>query len=67
MLKHVDEFDAHGDVMIRPQIHGVYKKFPWIRWIPFQFYKHLYTAVKRVKTNLQKSLIFDLRVSSATL
>lgn len=49
--------------MIKPQIHGVYKKFPWIRWIPFQFYKRLYKLVQKIKKDLQKELLFDLRVS----
>lgn len=61
--KHVDEFDCHGDQMIQPQIHAIYKKFPWIRWIPYGFYRRLYTAVKHNKQNLQRSLIFDLRSS----
>lgn len=66
LQKHVADFDSHGDQMIKPQIHGVYKKFPWIRWIPFQFYNRLYKLVQKIKKDLQKALLFDLRNSYNT-
>lgn len=63
LLEYIDGFDCHGDQMIKPQIHGVYKRFPWIRWIPFSFYRGLYKMVKNLKMKLKKELIFEMRQS----
>ena len=49
--------------MVSLKTHAVYNKIPWIRWVPFMFYKHLYSRVETVKGDLQRLLLINLRVS----
>lgn len=55
------DFDRDGDTMIQPQVHAVYKLFPWIRHFP-GYYGDLYRSVIRGRTELH-NLVQDMKVS----
>lgn len=60
LLKVLMDFDRDGDEMIQPQVHAVFKLFPWIRHFP-GYYGTLYRNVIRGRTELQ-SLVQEMKV-----
>ncbi|XP_022320258.2 cytochrome P450 2J4-like isoform X3 [Crassostrea virginica] len=61
LLKVLMDFDRDGDEMIQPQVHAVFKLFPWIRHFP-GYYGTLYRNVIRGRTELQ-SLVQEMKKS----
>lgn len=59
LLKVLVDFDRDGDTMIQPQVHAVYKLFPWIRHFP-GYYGGLYRNVIRGRTELH-NLVQDMK------
>ncbi|XP_061169736.1 cytochrome P450 2J6-like [Saccostrea echinata] len=61
LLKTLIDFDRDGDTMIQPQVHSVFKLFPWIRYFP-GFYGNLYRRVIHGRSELH-NVIRDMKMS----
>ncbi|KAK3107083.1 hypothetical protein FSP39_006779 [Pinctada imbricata] len=59
-LKTLSNFEHYGDKMIQPQVHGVYKLFPWIRHCPC-YHGQLYCKVTEIREQLYDYLVNDVK------
>jgi hypothetical protein len=62
LLKVLIDFDRNGDLMIQPQVHSVFKLFPWIRHFP-GFYGNLFRSVIQGRNHLN-DLVQDMKVKN---